>query len=71
VRVTLSGPGILTRYGDGVAREDRDVQCQVSIPAKVETRLNYAVSVRENVGTGLVLTPPLGKAVNPELIRFK
>ena len=43
---------------------------RLRIPAKVKTGRNYLLTVRENVGAGLVTAPPTGTAINPETIRF-
>jgi hypothetical protein len=32
--------------------------------------VNYAITVRENVGTGLLVAPKVGTVVNPETIHF-
>jgi uncharacterized protein YjbI with pentapeptide repeats len=71
VRVTLSGPGIspVTVKAAWQAKTGT-FSARVSIPAKVKTGVNYTVSVRENVGTGLINAPVTGKVVNPETIRF-
>lgn len=44
---------------------------KLSIPANAKTGVNYAVTVLEDAGTGLVAAPVLGKARNPGPIRFR
>ncbi len=71
VRVTLSGPGIspVTVTAAWQAKTGT-FGAKIAIPAKFRTGVNYAITVRENVGTGLVVAPQVGTAVSPEIIRF-
>jgi uncharacterized protein YjbI with pentapeptide repeats len=71
VRVTLSGPGISpVTVMAAWQPKTGTFGARIAIPAKVRTGVNYTVTVRENVGAGLVVAPLSGAAVNPEIIRF-
>ena len=43
---------------------------RISFPAMIKTGVNYTLTVRENVRTGLEVVPIIGKAVDPGSIRF-
>jgi hypothetical protein len=73
VRVQLSGPRIRT-----VTVECRWVasrgyfECSVAIPAGVRTgRHRYTLSAMERFGQVSNLAPAVGKAANPEKLRFR
>jgi uncharacterized protein YjbI with pentapeptide repeats len=69
--VTLTGPAIAA---DTVAchwnSATRYFNCSVKTPPAVKTGKSYQLKVTENVGTGFVTAPVIGKAVNPEVISF-
>lgn len=71
VRVTLSGPGIspVTVMAAWLPKTGT-FGAKIAIPAKVRKGVNYTITVREKGGTGLVVAPLSGTAVNPEIIRF-
>lgn len=71
IRVTLAGPSI-TAVTVSAAWQAKTgtFTAKLPIPAKVRKATSYTVTIRENVGTGLVSAPPLGHTVNPETIRF-
>ncbi len=71
VGVTLSGPGIsaVTVMAPWQAKTGT-FGARISIPAKIKTGVNYALTVRENVRIGLEVVPAIGKAVDPGSIRF-
>ena len=74
VRVRLAGPGIRPRIaacGWDAARAG--FRCVIAIPAGARTGLSrrYTLTASENVGTGFLIAPPVGKAVNPEVIHFR
>jgi hypothetical protein len=71
VRVTLSGPGISPVTVIAAWQPKTGTfGAKIAIPAKVRRGVNYTITVREKVGTGLVVAPLSGTAVNPEIIRF-
>jgi hypothetical protein len=43
---------------------------RLPIPAKVMKATSYTITIREEVGSGLVSAPLLGHTVNPVTIRF-
>jgi uncharacterized protein YjbI with pentapeptide repeats len=73
VEVTLTGPSIKT-VTSGCRWDSRAqaLECTIKIPAKVRTgsRNRYKITAEENVGTGFVLAPRTGRAVNPLTITF-
>jgi uncharacterized protein YjbI with pentapeptide repeats len=73
VRVTLTGPRIHTvRAFCNWSASARAFSCALKIPAKVTTgkRNRYTITAEENVGTGFYSVPVVGRAANPESIRF-
>jgi uncharacterized protein YjbI with pentapeptide repeats len=74
VRVTFAGPGVRTVIAacrwNATARA---FSCSVAISGHVRTRNagRYTLSAAEDVGTGLVLAPHVGKATNPLVIHFR
>jgi uncharacterized protein YjbI with pentapeptide repeats len=71
VRVTLTGPGISPVTVAAAWRSKSGTfTARLPIPAAVKTGQNYLITIRENVGTGLISAPPTGAGVNPEIIRF-
>ena len=71
-RVTLTGPGISpVTVAAAWKSKSGTFTARLSIPAKVKTGQNYLLTVRENVGTGLIAAPSTGAAVNPATIRFR
>jgi len=71
IRVTLGGPSItaVTVTATWHAKTGT-FSVKVPIPAKVRKATSYTVTIKENVGTGLVSAPPLGHTLNPQTIRF-
>lgn len=73
VRVTLAGPRIhaVSAFCNWSAAA-RAFSCVLKIPAKVETgrRHKYTITAEENLGTGFYSVPVVGRAANPETIRF-
>jgi uncharacterized protein YjbI with pentapeptide repeats len=71
VRITLSGPGISPVTVTAVWQAKTGTfGAKIAIPAKVRKGVNYAITVREDVGTGLLVAPKVGPVVNPETIHF-
>lgn len=71
IRVSLTGPGISPVTVTAAWQpKSGTFSATLHIPSKVKTNKAYLITVRENVGTGLVAAPPLGTALNPETIRF-
>ena len=71
VRITLSGPGISPVTVTAAWQPKTGTfSAKIDIPAKARKGVNYAITIRENVGTGLVVAPQVGTAVNPEVMRF-
>lgn len=74
VQVTLAGPpaislSVLCSW-DAL---DLFFQCNVKTPKGLLTGFSnpYTITAYEDVGTGFVLAPPVGTAVNPETVYFK
>ena len=68
----LSGPGISPVTATATWHPSTGTfTAKLSIPANAKTGVNYAVTVLEDAGTGLVTAPVLGKARNPGPIRFR
>jgi hypothetical protein len=71
IRVTLADPSITTVTVAAVWRAKTGTfTAKLPILAKVRKAAPYTVTIRENVGTGLISAPPLAGTVNPETIRF-
>jgi hypothetical protein len=71
VRITLSGPGISpVTVTTAWQPKTGTFGARIAIPAKARKGVNYTITVRENVGTGLVVAPQASAAVNPETIHF-
>jgi len=71
IRVTLAGPSITAATVAAVWQAKTGTfTAKLAIPAKVRKTAPYTITIRENVGTGLISAPPLAGAVNPETIRF-
>lgn len=74
VRVTFAGPGVRTVAApcrwNATARA---FSCSVAISGHVKSgkASRYALSAAEDLGTGLVLAPHVGKAANPLVIHFR
>jgi hypothetical protein len=74
VKVTLAGPPAISQSvvcgWDPVAVF---FQCTIKTPKGLKTGLSnpYTITAYEDVGTGFVLAPPVGTAVNPETVYFK
>jgi len=74
VRVTLSGPGIsAVRAACSLDSAASEFRCTLKTPAKAKTGRSqkYKITAWEDVGTGFVAAPAVGKAVNPEIVHFK
>ena len=71
IRVTLAGPSITAVSITATWHAKTGTfTANIPIPAQARKATSYTVTIRENVGTGLVSAPPLGHAVNPQTIRF-
>lgn len=72
VRVTLTGPGITAVTA--ACRWDsatKYFRCSIKTPSAVRTGRSYRIRAAENVGSGFVTAPVIGKATNPEVITFR
>lgn len=72
VRVTLTGPG--STAVTAACRWDSKIEyfrCSIKTPSRVKTGRSYRIRAAENVGTGFVTAPVIGKATNPEVITFR
>jgi hypothetical protein len=72
VEATLAGPNIspLTAL---CSWSGSYFQCNIKTPTglKTGTANPYTITVSEKLGTGFVTAPPVGSAVNPEIVYFK
>lgn len=72
VRAVLSGPGIspetVTLKWQSKTAE---FTASMPIPAKVKTGQTYVITIKENIGTGLIPAPRLGPTANPGNVTFK
>ena len=71
IRVTLAGPSItaVTVTATWHAKTGT-FTAKLPIPAKARKATSYTITIRENVGTGLISAPPLAHTINPQTIRF-
>jgi len=74
IRMTLAGPGI--RPVTAACQWDtaaRTFGCAIKIPsgAKTGNSQRYTITAAENLSTGYVRAPAVGRAVNPESIHFR
>lgn len=73
VRVTFQGPGVktVTAACDWKSTA-QEFGCTIKISGKVKTgsARRYILAAAENLGTGLVLVPHVGKTANPLIIGF-
>lgn len=72
VRATLSGSGISpVTVALKWQPKTGTFSARLPIPAKVKTGRSYQITIRENVGTGLITAPRTGATLNPGIVRFK
>lgn len=74
VQVTLAGPGAISLTVPCVwDTGGLFFYCNIKTPKGLLTGLSnpYTITAYEDVGTGFVVAPPVGTAVNPETVYFK
>jgi uncharacterized protein YjbI with pentapeptide repeats len=73
VRVTLRGPRITQVVTCAWAAASRVFECTVPIPAGVGTghKHPYTLTASDNLGSGFLTVPVVGRAVNPQTIYFR
>jgi hypothetical protein len=74
VMATLAGPGISPQSVlCGWNATGLFFQCNIKTPSGLKTGSAnpYTITVSENLGTAFVTAPPVGSAVNPEVVYFK